>query len=111
MERNEILENASHKKAVVGEMEREKISKSSWIATLIMSVFGIAMIIVCGALKHFAAVYAIASLLFLWPCIFYTLQYFLAKRPWQVLIGSILEGSACIFYFIRFILYITGVWA
>ena len=110
MEKQEILEKVGKKKAVVGEMEKEKINKSMWIALISVAVVAVALIITCGATGHFAAVYAIAALCFLWPAIFYTLQYFLAKRPWQVLIGSVLEGLAFIYFFVRFILFLTGVW-
>lgn len=110
MENKEVLEKAGKKKAVVGEMEKEKISKSSWISLVVVGVAAIALMIVEGTLKHFSAIYAIASLCFLWASVFYTLQFFLAKRPWQVLIGAILEGLAFVFFLVRYILCVTGVW-
>lgn len=110
MDKKEILEKAGKKKAVVGEMEREKISKSTWISLLIVGVVAVGFIVAEGALGHFSSVYAIASLCLLWASVFYALQYFLAKRPWQVLIGSILNGLAFMFFFVRFILCVTGVW-
>lgn len=110
MENKEVLEKAGKKKAVVGEMEKEKISKSSWISLVVVGVAAIALMIVEGVLKHFSAIYAIASLCFLWASVFYTLQFFLAKRPWQVLIGAILEGLAFAFFLVRYILCVTGVW-
>ena len=36
MEKEEILQKAQSKKAVVGEMEKAKINKSCWIATLLL---------------------------------------------------------------------------
>ncbi len=110
MKREEILEKTQNKKAVVGEMEKQKISRSAVIATIVICVFAIAFIIAEGVLGHFSAVFAIASLCLLWPTVFYALQYFLAKRPWQVLIGSVLNGLAAIFFFIRYILCVTGIW-
>lgn len=110
MDKKEILEKASEKKAVVGEYEKEKISKSVWISLLVVGIVAVAFIIVEGALAHFAAVYAISSLCLLWASLFYTLQYFLAKRPAAVLIGSVLNGLAFLFFFVRYILCVTGVW-
>lgn len=110
MEDKEILEKAGKKKALVGEMERQKSLRAMWISLLVVGIVAVAFIIVEGALKHFSAVYAIASVCFLWASLFYTLQYFLAKRPWQVLIGAVLEGLAFLFFFIRYILLVTGVW-
>lgn len=110
MDKQEILEKASKKKAAVGEMEKEKIGKSTWISLLVVGIVAVGFIIVEGALGHFAAVYAIASLCFLWACLFYTLQFFLAKRPAGVLIGAVLEGLAFVFFLVRYILCVTGVW-
>ena len=74
MDKKEILEKASQKKAVVGEMEKEKIGKSTWISLLVVGIVAVGFIIVEGALGHFAAVYAIASLCLLWASLFYTLH-------------------------------------
>lgn len=110
MEKNEILEKSQKQKDIVGEMERNKINKSSWISLIIACVIAIAFMVVEGALGHFSSVYAIAAICFAWAAVFYTLQFFMAKRPWQVLIGSILDGLAAIFFIVRFILNVTGVW-
>ena len=110
MDKKEVLEKASEKKALVGEYEKEKISKSIWISLLVAGIVAVGFIIVEGVLGHFAAVYAIASLCLLWASLFYTLQFFLAKRPAGVLIGSVLNGLAFLFFFVRYILCVTGVW-
>ena len=110
MEKDEILEKAGKKKAIVGEMEKEKIGKSTWISLLVAGIFAVGFIVAEGAFGHFTAIYAISSIVFLWACLFYTLQYFLEKRPLQVLIGSVLDGLAFLFFFIRYILSVTGVW-
>lgn len=110
MDKNEILEKSQKSKDIVGEMERNKINKSSWISLIVTAVVAIAFIIAEGALGHFSAVYAIASICFIWAAVFYTLQFFLAKRPWQVLIGSVLEAMAGIFFIVRYILAVSGVW-
>ena len=110
MEKEEILEKAGNKKVLVGEMEREKLSKSALISLLVTGIAAVAFIIVEGALAHFAAVFAIASICFLWASVFYTLQFFLAKRPWPVLIGAALDGLAFAFFVVRYILYVCGVW-
>lgn len=110
MDKNEILEKSQKSKDTVGEMERNKINKSSWVSLIVTAVVAIAFIITEGALGHFSAVYAIASICFVWAAVFYALQFFIAKRPWQVLIGAVLEALAGIFFIVRFILNVTGVW-
>ena len=110
MKKEEVLEKAQSKRDVVGEMEREKLGKSAMISLLCAGIAAIALIVVEGALGHFSAVYAIASICFLWASVFYSLQFFLAKRPWPVLIGAILEGLAFAFFLVRYILCVTGVW-
>ena len=110
MDKEEILEKSQKQKVVVGEMEQQKINKSSWISLVVACVIAVAFMIVEGALGHFSSVYAIASVCFVWAAVFYALQFFLAKRPWQVLIGAILEGLAGIFFIVRFVLDVTGVW-
>lgn len=110
MEKQEILEKAGKKKAVVGEMEKEKISKSMIISLLVVGIVAVGLIIILGVFNHAAGAYAIASLCFLWASVFYFLQYFLAKRPWPVLIGAVLEGLAFIFFLVRFALNLAGVW-
>ena len=110
MEKEEILEKVGNKKAILGEMEKEKLSKSAFISLLVTGIVAVVFTIIEGIFQHFTAIYAIASLCFLWASIFYTLQYILAKRPWQVLIGSVLDGLAFIFFLVRYILSICGVW-
>ena len=104
MEKEKILEQTSKKKAIVGEMEKEKISKSALISLLVTGAAAVIFVIVEGVLGHFSGVYAIAAICFLWASVFYTLQYFLAKRPWQVLIGAVLNGTACIAMIVLYIL-------
>ncbi len=91
MEKEKILEKA-HKKHPVGEMEAQKINKSCWIALIVTGIVAIALMIVEGALGHFTAIYAIGFICHTWASVFYTLQYFIAKRPRGVLIGAILCG-------------------
>ena len=107
MEKEEVLEKAK-KKHPIGEMEKTKINKSGWISLLVAGTLAVALMIVEGAIGQFAGLYAIGTLCFSWACVFYALQYFLAKRPWQVLIGSVLEGIGAITMFVFFILYATG---
>ena len=110
MNKAEILQKAQNQKAVVGEMEKEKLSKGTFISLIVAAVVAIAFIIVEGVFGHFTAIYAIATICFVWAGTFYTLQYFYAKRPWQVLIGSVLEYMAAIFFIVRYILALTGIW-
>ena len=96
MEKEEILAK-SKKKCVVGEMEKAKINKSNWISLVIACVIAVAFMVIEGVLGHYSAIYAIGAICFIWASTFYFCQYFLAKRPWQVLIGAILEaiGAIC----------------
>ena len=110
MDREEVLQKTSNKKAYVGEMEKEKIGKCIDIALIATGVIAVAFIIVLALLQNAAGAFAIVSICFFWAGLFYTLQFFIAKRPWPVLIGSVLDGLAFIFFLIRFILFVTGVW-
>ena len=110
MDREEILEKTSKKKAVVGEMEKEKLSKSALISLLATGILAVIFIIVESVFNHPSSAYILASVCFFWAGLFYTLQYFLAKRPWQVLIGSVLDCLAFVFFTVRYILYVCGVW-
>ena len=94
MERNEILERAGKKKALIGEMEKTKTGKANWIANIAACVLAVALIIAEGFQGHFTGVYALASVCYIWATVFYFCQYFVAKRPWQVLIGAVLHGLA-----------------
>lgn len=108
MEKDEILEKAK-KKHPVGEMEEKKIGKSGFISTLVVGILAVAFMIVFGALGNFTALYVIGFLCFSWAATFYFLQYFLAKRPYGVLIGAILESIGAIVMFVFFILFQIGV--
>lgn len=108
MKKEEVLEKAK-KKHPIGEMEQAKINKSGWISLIVVGTMAVAFMIVEGGLRQFASLYATGTLCFTWACVFYTLQYFLAKRPWQVLIGTFFEGAGAITMFVFFILYATGV--
>ena len=92
MDKQEILEKTKHKKVLVGEMENQKINKSNWIAIIVAGILAVALMITEGALGHYSAIYAIAFVCFSWASVFYFCQYFLAKRPYGVLIGAILEA-------------------
>lgn len=108
MEREEILEKASKKKAVVGEMEKAKINKSNWIAIIVAGIVAVAFMIVEGLLGHYPAIYAIGAICFTWASVFYFGQYFVAKRPYGVLIGAILEGIGAITMLTLYILFNVG---
>lgn len=109
MKREEILEKAQKKKALVGEMEKVKINKSCWIANIVAVSVATALMITLGALGMFAGLYAIAFVCLAWASVFYFCQYFIAKRPWQVLIGAVLNAIGAIIFFTFFILYSIGV--
>lgn len=109
MEKEEILEKTKSKKCVVGEMEKEKMGKCSFIALIVAGVMAVIFIIIEGLLAHFEAIYALSAVCFGWACVFYFCQYFIAKRPKGVLIGAVLEGLACIGSVVMFILYSVGV--
>ena len=109
MKKEEILEKAQSKKDIVGEMERAKINKSNWIGNISACVVAVALMIIEGALGHFTSIYAIATVCFTWASVFYFCQYFIAKRPWQVLIGAILEALGAGIMITFFILFNVGV--
>ena len=110
MEKKEILEKAQNKKDLVGEMERTKTNMSCFISLLVAGIIAVAFMVVEGIFGHFTAIYAIATICFVWAGVFYTLQYFVAKMPWQVLIGSVLDVMAAIFFLVRYILAVSGLW-
>lgn len=109
MEKEEVLEKAKSKKAVVGEMEKAKINKANWIAIVVAGVLAVTFMIVEGLFNHFSSIYAIAAVCFTWASVFYFCQYFCAKRPWPVLIGAVLESLGAMIMFTNFILNIIGV--
>ena len=94
MDKREILEKASKKKCQVGEMESHKIQKSNWIAVIIAGIVAVTFMIIEGALGNYKSIFAISSVCYTWASIFYFCQYFVEKRPWQVLIGGVLHGLA-----------------
>ncbi|MBQ7579324.1 MAG: hypothetical protein IJT25_02190 [Clostridia bacterium] len=96
MEKEEILEKASSKKAIVGEMEKAKINKSNWISVITVGIMAVCFMIIEGLLGHISAIYAIATICFSWASVFYFCQFFIAKRPVGVLIGGILEAVGAI---------------
>lgn len=108
MEKEKILEKAK-KKHPLGEMEAQKINKSNWIALIVTGVVAVALMITEGALGHFTSLYAVAFVCFTWACVFYTCQYFIAKRPYGVLIGGVLEGLGAVIMMVLFILTNIGV--
>lgn len=109
MEKEEILEKAKKKKVIIGEMEKQKINSGNWIAIISTGIVAVIWMIVEGALGHRTAIYAIASICFCWASVFYLMQFIKAKRPWQVLIGAVLDGLAFITMVILYILSVCGV--
>lgn len=97
MEKEEILKRSQKEKpSLVGEMEKQKINNGNWIALIVAGVIAVAFMIVEGALGHFQAIFAISGICYAWASVMYFCQFFLAKRPWQVLIGGVLHGLAFI---------------
>lgn len=109
MDKNEILEKAGKKKALVGEMEKTKINKSCWIGNIVACVVAVALMIIEGVLGHFTSIYAIAFVCMTWAAVFYYCQFFIAKRPYGVLIGAILETLGALTMLTLFILSNVGV--
>lgn len=109
MNNKEILEKAQSKKVYVGEMEQAKINRSCWIGNISACVLAVVLMIVEGALGHFTAIYALGAVCFTWASVFYFCQFFLAKRPWQALIGAMLEGAGAITMLVVYVLYNLGV--
>ncbi len=109
MEKNEVLQKAQSKKAVVGEMEKAKINKSNWISVIAAGVMAVGLMIIEGVLQHFTSIYAIASICFTWASVFYFCQYFIAKRPLGVLIGAVLETLGALIMITLYILTSIGV--
>ncbi len=109
MEKEEILQKS--KKCLVGEMEKQKINRGNWLAIIIAGVLAVAFMIVEGALGHFASIFAIGAVCYTWACVMYTCQYFMAKRPWPVLIGTVLHGAAAVAMIVIYILsQVQGWW-
>ena len=108
MEKEEILQKARTNKELVGEMEKVKINKSCWIANIVAVIVATAFMITLGAMGVYTGLYAIATICLVWASVFYFCQYFLAKRPWQVLIGAVLDCVGAIIMFTFFILFSIG---
>lgn len=109
MNKEEILQKTQSKKVVVGEMEKVKINKSNWIGNIVACIVAVIFMIIEGSLGHFTSIYSIASVILIWESVFYFCQYFLAKRPWQVLIGGVLSALGAITMIVFYILYNVGV--
>ncbi len=109
MEREEILKKAQGNKDKIGEMERKKVSKSNWIAVIATGILAVIFMFGEGFNGHRTAVYALAAVCFTWASVFYFCQYFVAKRPWQVLIGATLEAIGAITMITLYILFSVGV--
>lgn len=109
MEKEEILATVQKKKAIVGEMEKSKINKSNWIALVCAGIIAVIFMVVEGFLGHPTAIYALATVCFSWASVFYFCQFFIAKRPYGVLIGAILEAIGAGIMLTFYILYDVGV--
>ena len=79
MEKEEVLEKAKSKKAIVGEMEKAKINKANWIAIVVAGILAVTFMIVEGLFNHFSSIYALAAVCFTWASVFYFCQYFLGN--------------------------------
>ena len=62
-----------------------------------------------GALGHAQAIYAIGAVCFTWASVFYFCQYFIAKRPYGVLIGAIFETIGALIMITNYILINVGI--
>ena len=109
MEKKEILEKVSSKKALIGEMEKTKINKANWLCVIIAGAVAVIFMVIEGLLGHYTAIYALATVCFVWASSSYFSQFFMAKRPWPVLIGAILEAIGALAMITLFILKNTGV--
>lgn len=94
MDKKEILEKAKSKKAVIGEMEKQKVGLGINISLIFAGVLAVVFICLECAKQNFAGGLAIGSICYGWASLQYFLQFFMAKRPWQVLIGAVLHGLA-----------------
>ena len=109
MDKNEILRKAQEGKDKIGEMERKKVSKANWIAIISTGILAVIFMFTEGFQGNRTAVYAFAGLCFTWASVFYFCQYFVAKRPWQVLIGASLEAIGALTMITLYILFSIGV--
>ena len=109
MEKEEILERVKNQKVIIGEMEKTKIDKSCWIANLVAVIIANVFAVILGIMKMFAGLYAVYLVCLIWASVFYFCQYFIAKRPWKILIGAVLCSIGAIIMVICFILFTIGV--
>ena len=110
MEREEILQKASSKKAQIGEYENQKINKSNWISVIVTGIVAVAFIIVFAILQLKSVCFAIGAICFTWATTFYYCQYFIAKRKhWGILLGATLELLGALIMITNFILTTVGV--
>ena len=110
MEREEILQKASSKKAQIGEYENQKIGKSNWISVIVTGVIALGFICLFGALGLKSVCFAIGCICFTWATVFYFCQYFIAKRRHiGILLGAIGELFGALIMLTNCILAIVGV--
>ena len=110
MEREEILQKVSSKKAQIGEYENQKIAKSNWISVIVTGVIALAFICLFGALGLKSVCFAIGGICFSWATTFYFCQYFVAKRKHiGILLGAIGELFGALIMITNCILAIVGV--
>ncbi len=109
MEKDEILKKAQENKDKIGELERKKTSKANWIAVVSTGFLAVIFMITEGIQGNRTPIYALAAICFTWASVFYFCQYFVAKRPWQVLIGAVLEAIGAMTMITLYILFCVGV--
>ena len=105
MEKEKIMEKAKSKKLFVGEMEKQKINTGNWISLIVAGIIATALIIAEFSQRHGTGGFAVAAVCYAWASGQYFCQFFLAKRPWQVLIGAVLHALAfvaCIVFYVLF---------
>ncbi len=109
MNKDEILKKAQLGNDKIGEMERKKTSKANWIAVVSTGILAVIFMITEGIQGNRTPIYALGAICFTWASVFYFCQYFVAKRPWQVLIGASLEAIGAITMITLYILFSIGV--
>ena len=108
MEKEEVLEKAK-KKAIVGEMEKQKINSGNWIAIIIAGIVAIGFIIVEGCLGHKSSCFMIGAICFAWASSFYIMQMVKTHRSKALIIGVIGEGLGFAIMLTNYILTLCGV--
>ena len=105
MKKEEILEKAKSKKILVGELEKQKMDLGIKISLIFAGILATILICFeCGQ-RHWTGGFAIGMICYGWASFQYFMQFFMAKRPWQVLIGALLDGLAfiaCLVFYILF---------